>query len=129
MTDVQVINTRSRERRKLHGRSRITNGDLLPGVDGRSLWGRRWRDLYEQIIASLSPPVSEWQRQEARRAVTLFVLCEQLEGRAAAGENIDPDQYGMMSDRLGRSFRRLGLKQSPGAPGPLGQILNNGLSK
>jgi hypothetical protein len=36
--------SRSAEQRKVHGRSKVTNGkDLLPGIDGRSLIARRFR--------------------------------------------------------------------------------------
>src|SRR5262245_23135164 len=36
----------SRKPLKSEGRSRITNGtDLLPGIDGRSNWARRFRDV------------------------------------------------------------------------------------
>jgi hypothetical protein len=44
-----------------------------------------------QIIADLSGPegLSEGQRQLARRAATLSIMCEKLEGEAAAGRDID----------------------------------------
>jgi hypothetical protein len=124
---------------KQYTRSRVTNGKS-PFVenDKRGPWSRRWRDLYAQILADL-PEANEEQRQAARRAATLCIECEKLEGQSAAGKDIDADKYGMLSDRLGRAFHRLGLKQSGAGlkqsggrkrarePGPLGRALCEGL--
>jgi hypothetical protein len=53
---------RSRERNtshkiwrpKLYGRSRVSNGrDLLPNIDGRSTYARRYRDVIGLHIADL----------------------------------------------------------------------------
>jgi hypothetical protein len=55
--------------------------------------------------------LSEGQKQLARRAATLCIACEKLEGEAAAGRDINLDTYGQMVDRLGRAFHRLGLKR------------------
>ena len=41
------------------------------------------------------------------------VECERLEARAVAGEVIDLDLFGTLTDRLGRAFQRLGLKRVP----------------
>jgi hypothetical protein len=78
-----------------------------------NVWSRRFRDIYDQIIADIGGPagLSEGQRQLARRATTLSIACEQLDCRAAAGKKIDLHRYGQLSDRLGRAFDRLGLKR------------------
>ena len=55
--------------------------------------------------------LSEGQRQLARRAATIAIACERLEGEAAAGNEIDLEVYGTLTDRLGRCFQRLGLKR------------------
>jgi hypothetical protein len=55
--------------------------------------------------------VSEGQRQLARRCATISIMCEKLEGEAAAGNDIDVDAYGTLTDRLGRAFGRLGLRR------------------
>jgi hypothetical protein len=117
-----------------YGRSRVSNGKSpFVEADKRGPWSRRWRDLYDQIIADLGSEVTEEQRQAARRAATLCVECEKLEGKSAAGKDIDTDKYGMLSDRLGRAFRRLGLKQSTrkadATPGPLGAALLEGIER
>ena len=61
---------------KSQGRSRITNGStVLPGVDGRSVWVRRLRDLMALHIADLGgdTAISEAERSIVRRAATLTV--------------------------------------------------------
>jgi hypothetical protein len=97
------------------GRSRVTNGkSLFVEHDGTGLWTRRFRDVLSIILresVGANEP-TETQRQDARRAATLICLCERLEGKVAAGEDIDGDQYGQLADRLGRIYRRLGLDAS-----------------
>ncbi len=79
---------------------------------GDSKWGRRFRDVLSEILSDLGHEgLSEGQRQLARRCAMLSVSCEQLEGEAAAGRGFDIDAYGVMTDRLGRAFSRLGLKR------------------
>src|SRR5205823_3008214 len=95
-------------------RSAVTNGTRLHVVvPGDTKWARRFRDVLDQIIADLSGPdgLSEGQRQLARRATTIAIACERLEGEAAAGNEIDLEVYGTLTDRLGRCFQRLGLKR------------------
>ena len=45
-----------------------------------------------------------------------------MEGRAAAGEEIDLEQYGRLTDRLGRAFTRLGLERQPRDVSTLAEI-------
>ncbi len=111
-------------------RSAVTNGSRLFVIPpGDTAWSRRFRDVFNQIIADLSGPdgLSEGQRQLARRAATIAIVCERMEGEAAAGHDINLDQYGQLTDRLGRTFHRLGLKRQARDVGPtLGQILRSG---
>jgi hypothetical protein len=100
--------------RPAHCRSAVTNGRRLHVVPpGDTKWARRFADVFGQIIADMGGPdgLSEGQRQLARRAATLSIACERMEGQAAAGEEIDLEQYGRLTDRLGRTFARLGLKR------------------
>ena len=54
--------------------------------------------------------LSEGQRQLIRRAAMLSAESERMEALAARGEaEFDIDLYGMICDRLGRLFGRLGL--------------------
>lgn len=95
-------------------RSAVTNGKRLHVVaPGDTKWARRFRDVLGQIVSDLGGPdgLSEGQRQLARRATTLAIMCEKLEGEAATGNAIDLEQYGVMTDRLGRAFQRLGLRR------------------
>jgi hypothetical protein len=95
-------------------RSAVTNGKRLHVVaPGDNMWARRFRDVLDQIIADLAGPegLSEGQRQLARRATTIAIACERLEGEAAAGNEINLEVYGALTDRLGRCFQRLGLRR------------------
>jgi hypothetical protein len=96
-------------------RSRVGNGKvLLPMTDHRSATYRRFRDLYEDISADLGgvAMLSEGQRQLIRRAAMLSAESERMEALAARGEaEFDIDLYGMICDRLGRLFGRLGLER------------------
>lgn len=56
--------------------------------------------------------LSEGQRQLIRRAAMLSAECERHEAMAARGEaEFDIELYGMICDRLGRLFGRLGLER------------------
>jgi hypothetical protein len=102
-------------RRKPEARSRVGNGKtLLPMTDGRSVTARRFRDLFEDIAADLGglDHLSEGQKQLIRRAAMLCAESERMEALAARGEaEFDIDLYGMICDRLGRLFGRLGLER------------------
>jgi hypothetical protein len=95
-------------------RSKAANGKLLPLTDGRSATARRFKDLVEDIAADLGGKehLSEGQRQLIRRAAMLSAESERMEAMAARGEaEFDIDLYGMLCDRLGRLFGRLGLER------------------
>jgi hypothetical protein len=96
-------------------RSKLSTGSkLLPMTDGRSATARRFKDLVEDIAADLGGKanLSEGQRQLIRRAAMLSAESERMEALAARGEaEFDIDLYGMICDRLGRLFGRLGLER------------------
>jgi hypothetical protein len=99
----------------LTSRSRISNGSaILEGIDGRSREARRFRDVLGEIISDLGghDGLSEGQRQLARRCAMLAVECEKIEALGVAGEAIDLEAYGQLTDRIGRAFQRLGLKRT-----------------
>src|SRR5262249_19138496 len=105
----------------LASRSAVTNGRRLHVVappDGK--WARRFRDVLAEIVSDLGGAdlLSEGQRQLARRAATISIACERMEGEAAAGTPIDLEAYGKLTDRLGRTFQRLGLERKPRDVGP-----------
>lgn len=101
--------------RKPEARTRVTNGRQLfmEHVDGRSAEARRFRDVLAQIASDLGgiDRLSEGQRQLARRCALISIECEKMERSAVAGEAIDLEAFGQLTDRLGRAFGRLGLKR------------------
>ncbi len=116
-------------KKRSKGRSRVTNGSkLLPLSDCRSATARRFRDLYEEIAADLGglDHLTEGQKQLARRAAMLSAECERQEAMAARNDRrpdgaiawkteapfvFNLEIYGMLCDRLGRLFGRLGLER------------------
>jgi len=95
-------------------RSAVTNGKRLHVVQpGDTAWARRFRDVLTEITNDLGGAdlLSEGQRQLIRRATTISIMCEKLEGDAAAGEPINLELYGRLTDRLGRALQRLGLER------------------
>jgi hypothetical protein len=114
-------------------RSRITNGSaLLPGVDGRSAWVRRAKDLFALHISDLGGEdnVSEAERALLRRAVTLIIELERREvvfAQARAADNDALAIYQTTVNTLRRTLEALGLQRRPRDVGPtLGQILRDG---
>ena len=76
-------------RQKDPQKSRITNGALLPGVDGRSPWVRRCKDIIAAHLSDLGGEAntSTAERSLIRRAAVLTTELERLEMKfALAGE-------------------------------------------
>lgn len=96
-------------RPKPEGRSRISNGSsLLPGVDGRSTWVRRLRDLIGLHTSDLGgdDAVSEAERSIVRRIATLEVELERMEVGFAVTGQAQPAQLDLYQ-RTANSLRRL----------------------
>jgi hypothetical protein len=71
------------ERRRKHNRSKVTNGRAL-FLNGsiKTAASRRFADILSAIVSDLGgadAPLSEGQKQLARRAASLSVACEKLE--------------------------------------------------
>jgi hypothetical protein len=97
-------------------RSKVSNGSShFVEADQRGQWARRWRDVLSEIVSDLGGVdlLSEGQKQLARRCATISIACEKMEGSAASGKEIDLVAYGQLTDRLGRTLQRLGLKRQP----------------
>ncbi len=98
-------------------RSRVSNGSaLLPGVDGRSCWARRFRDLIALHTADLggSDYVTAAEASIIRRAAAITVELERLEQRFATDDATDPatlDQYQRAANSLRRLLESVGLKR------------------
>ncbi len=105
------------ERLKQHARSRLTNGSsLLSGVDGRSTWARRMRDLIELHVSDLGgvDACSNAERALVRRAACLSLECELLESQFATDGQASPqslDLYQRTSNSLRRLLESLGLER------------------
>lgn len=98
-----------------YNRSAQGNGsNWLRGLDKRSAGFRRLRDLMRGFLADLGN-VSERQIQIARRAATLAMLCEELDRKAAEGQQIDMNLYSTASNTLRRLLIDLGLEQREGS--------------
>jgi hypothetical protein len=100
-------------------RSRMANGsELLPGVDGRSLWSRRLRELLDMHISDLGGEanISASEMALVRRAITLIVELERREVTfAQAGQVSDSAlmTYQTAVNTLRRTLEALGLQRRP----------------
>ena len=74
---------------------------------------RRFKAKALRLIADMGGALNEGQLWLVRTATQLSIECEALEAQRAAGKEIDLKEYGMMSDRLGRTLARLGLEPEP----------------
>lgn len=79
---------------KPKARSRITNNkELLPGIDARSVWLRRFRDLNALLATDCgNGALSNGQLAIIRRASALAVECELLETKFARNHGATPEQ-------------------------------------
>jgi hypothetical protein len=79
--------------------------------NGRSPWARRWKDLIEAHVADLGgvSALSEAQRSLIKRASTIEVELEQVEGKLSEGKAQDLATYATATAHLRRVFEALGL--------------------
>jgi hypothetical protein len=97
---------------KPEARSRVTNGkEVLPGVDGRSLIARRYRDIIAAITVDQNGAghLSEARQQLIRRFAAASVLAEAMEARLANGQQIDITEHALLCSTLCRVSTRIGL--------------------
>ena len=98
-------------------KSKITNGtQFLPGIDGRSAWIRRAKDLIEEHTTDLGGPdnTSAAERSITRRVAVLSVELENLEARfatAGAATADDLDLYQRTANSLRRMLEAVGLQR------------------
>jgi hypothetical protein len=121
-TKALVKNNGARQVRSLRlarpkARSRITNGSqLLPNVDHRTVWVRRFKDTLALRLGDLGgdDAVSANERSIARRASLLEVELERREMLfAQAGEvsNADLETYGRTANTLRRLLQAIGMSR------------------
>ena len=99
-----------------HLRARTRPGQLLPGIDGRSAWVRRCRDLITAHINDLGGPdnTSSAERSLVRRAAVLTTELERLEMHFALAGEADPetlDLYARTAGNLRRLLEAVGLSR------------------
>jgi hypothetical protein len=99
-------------------RSAISNGSsLLVGVDERSVWCRRLRDLVNDAISDLGgrDMVSSAEMILVRRASMLALQCEMMETRWAQNEGEASakqiETYQRVTGALRRTLESLGLRR------------------
>ena len=98
-------------------RSSITNGSkLLPGVDGRSAWIRRAKDVISEHLSDLGgvDNTSAAERSIIRRTAVLTVELERLEARFALAEQASPedlDLYQRTAGNLRRLLEAVGIQR------------------
>ena len=109
---------------KSRQRSRVTNGSaLLPGVDGRSAWVRRCKDIIEAHLSDFGGEdnTSEAERSLIRRASVMTVELERMEARFAVAGEASPDDlnlYQRMAGNLRRLLEAIGLQRRAKDVGP-----------
>lgn len=98
----------------LHARSKITNGHaLLPSIDHRSAWARRFKDLYASFLADLGDEdaLSEGQRAEAKYAAVICTELDFLAVKFQQNNGADLDQLNVFQrsyNTLRRGIESLG---------------------
>jgi hypothetical protein len=109
-------NSAAAEGSKGRQRSRVTNGSaLLPGVDGRSAWVRRCKDIIEAHLSDLGGEhnTSVAERSLVRRAAVITTELEMMEARFAAAGHADRelDLYQRTVGNLRRVLEAIGLQR------------------
>jgi hypothetical protein len=105
-------------------RSRLSNGSkFLAGIDGRTTWARRARDIMLAHVSDLGGPdaTSEAEHSICRRAATISAELERLESAFAAAGEASPDQidlYFRGASALRRLLEAIGLQRRPKDIGP-----------
>ena len=92
---------------KKKGKSRVSNGATLhAGIDGRSVHGRRFRDLVESLSEDI-PILDESARSLVRRTAGLIVEAERLEGLIVSNQDFPRENYVTLVGALNRCQDRL----------------------
>lgn len=99
--------------------SKETRKPRLPdGIDGRTRWARRYREIVDSFAADLGQP-SGMQASLIARAATLSVELERADIEFAEGEGGDPERlvvYRQNLESLRRTLESLGLRQDGKPP-------------
>jgi hypothetical protein len=99
-------------RAKPSARSRVSNGkDLLPGIDGRSIIARRYRDISFAIFQDAGgiEQCSEARQQLIRRFAAASVIAEGMEADLVNNKSISIADHVQLSSTLTRLASRIGI--------------------
>lgn len=66
------------------GRSRLTNGRLPHGLNGKTKEGRRYRDLLREYEALSDTPIDAMTLTHVRSAICCQIAIERIEGQLLA---------------------------------------------
>jgi hypothetical protein len=122
LTEGSAVSTRP-----LTVRSALTNDPLLlRGVDGRSTIARRYRDIAIALADDLGgqDKLNEATKVLVRQAAALTVQVENLQTKIVAGKDVDLEQLTRLTNVLGRTLHRLGLRKPADRPRRLADVLN-----
>jgi hypothetical protein len=125
-----MLDTATTAKRPPTVRSALTNNQLaLRGIDGRRIDGRsmaarRYRDVVISLTDELGGEavMTEPARILVRHAAALTVQAEALHARIVAGEAVDDEQMTRLSNALGRTLQRLGIKRQPARTKTMAEI-------
>ena len=99
-------------------RSRVTNGRLPPGIDGRSLQARRWRDLVRGYEADFII-TTEVDRGLVHMAATLTLTLEGMQAAQLRGEAVDAGELTRLAGQQRRVLADLRRKGEAAVPTPI----------
>jgi hypothetical protein len=101
-------------------RSAVTNGSVLfHGVDHRSAWMRRYRDLIADHVSDLGgiEAMSQSEKILARRCAMIALQCELMEARWSASNGEASERqlatYQTSVNTLRKTLEALGLSRRP----------------
>jgi hypothetical protein len=85
--------------------------DLLPGIDGRSIIARRYRDITSAITMDQAGAgeCSESRLQLIRRFAAACCMAEEMEAKLVRGEQIDITEHALLCSTLVRISSRIGI--------------------
>lgn len=118
----QIANTSSADRPRADGsspfsKSRLTNGRLPPGIDGRTFRGRRFRDLMRGYEREFDV-TTEIDRSNIRTAATLSLKIEEMEAAQLRGESVDAGDLTRLAGQQRRVLSELKKKAEAATPAP-----------
>ena len=92
----------------------------LRNVDGRTVAARRYKAICGALSDDLGgqDKLSEPSKILVRQAAALSVQTETLQSKIIAGVDVDLEQLTRLSNVLGRTLQRLGLKKPAPPRGP-----------